>query len=116
MEQVCSKDAVGINTYGSNTKKQVYIYGALDVSPTILKRAYGMNWSIGGWLLFNFLGKSTPERIAELQKQVADEIKTTFASSLTDELSFEQALTPEIAIKYNAKKTGEKYLINPTKT
>jgi len=28
--------------------KQVYIYGVLDFSPTILNRAYGMTWGIGG--------------------------------------------------------------------
>jgi hypothetical protein len=56
-----------------------------------------------------------PQQIAKLQKQVADEIKTTFACAFTDELSFEQAMTPTIVLQYNAKKTGEKYLINPNK-
>ena len=31
MEYNGSKDAVGFNTYGSPTYKQVYIYGALDI-------------------------------------------------------------------------------------
>ncbi|AOW78863.1 NADH oxidase [Colwellia sp. PAMC 20917] len=115
MEQSGSKDAVGFNTYGSETNKQVYIYGGLDFTPTILNRAYGMTWGIGGWLLMSFLGKLQPQQIAKLQKQVADEIKTTFACAFTDELSFEQAMTPAIVLQYNAKKTGEKYLINPNK-
>jgi NADPH:quinone reductase-like Zn-dependent oxidoreductase len=115
MEKSGSKDAVGFNTYGSESNKQAYIYGGLDFSPTTLNRTYGMTWAIGGWLLMRFLGKLKPQQIGQLQKQVADEIKTTFASEFTDELSFEQAMTPETILQYNAKKTGEKYLINPNK-
>lgn len=115
MEYVGSKDATGFNTYGSAANKQVYIYGGLDFSPTVLNRAYGMTWGIGGWLLMRFLGKLKPERVAELHKQVADEILTTFATTFTDELSFEQAMTPAIIKQYNAKKTGEKFLLNPSK-
>jgi len=43
------------------------------------------------------------------------EINTTFASSYTKELSLEEALQPENVALYNAKKTGEKYLIVPNK-
>ncbi len=115
MERVGSKEAVGFNTYGSASNKQVYIYGGLDFSPTTLNRAYGMTWGIGGWLLMRFLAKLSPARVAELYKQVADEIQTTFASTFSDEISFTQAMTPEVITKYNAKKTGEKFLINPSK-
>lgn len=115
MERVGSKDATGFNTYGSPAHKQVYIYGGLDFSPTTLNRAYGMAWGIGGWLLMNFLGRVGLERVIELNKRVADEIQTTFAIDFTDELSFEQAMTPELMRVYNAKKTGEKYFINPNK-
>lgn len=115
MEMVGSKDAKGFNTYGSAENKQVYIYGGLDFSPTVLNRAYGMTWGIGGWLLMRFLGKLTPQKVGELHKRVADEIKTTFAIDFTDELSFEQAITPSVIMQYNAKKTGEKYLVNPNK-
>jgi NADPH:quinone reductase-like Zn-dependent oxidoreductase len=115
MEQSGSKDAIGFNTYGSEANKQVYIYGGLDFSPSTLNRAYGMTWAIGGWLLMRFLSKLKPEQVGQLQKRVADEIQTTFACSFTDELTFEQAMTPEIVLQYNAKKTGEKYLINPNK-
>ncbi len=114
MERVGSKDAVGFNTYGSPDHKQVYIYGGLDFAPTVLNRAYGMSWGVGGYLLMQFLGKITPERIGELHKQVADEISTTFASHYSDELSFEQAMTPKLVAQYNAKKTGEKFYINPS--
>jgi len=114
MERVGSKDATGFNTYGSTHNKQVYIYGGLDLSPTTLNRAYGMTWGIGGWLLMQFLGRIEPSRVAELQTKVADEISTTFANEFTAELSLKDAMDPATAIKYNAKKTGEKYFINPS--
>lgn len=115
MERAASRDASGLNTYGSSTLKQVYIYGGLDLSPTTLDRGYGMSWAVGGWLLPLFLGRVGLEKTAELQKRVADEIGTTFASSYTAELSLEEALYPETVLAYVAKKTGEKYLINPNK-
>jgi hypothetical protein len=31
--------------------KQVYIYGGLDPSPTVLTRNFGFAWSVGAWLL-----------------------------------------------------------------
>lgn len=114
MERIGSKDAVGFNTYGSVSNKQVYIYGGLDFSPTVLSRAFGMTWNIGGWLLMRYLGKVTPQRVGELHARVANEIDTTFASQFTEVLSFEQAMSPSKVHKYNAKKTGEKYLINPS--
>ncbi|GAC15938.1 zinc-binding dehydrogenase [Aliiglaciecola lipolytica] len=113
MERVGSKDAKGFNTYGSADNKQVYIYGGLDFSPTILNRAYGMTWGIGGWLLMQFLGKQTPEKITKLHHKVANEINTTFAIDFTEELTFDQVLQPEVIQKYMAKKTGEKFFLNP---
>ena len=115
MEASGSKDATGFNTYGSDSNKQVYIYGGLDFSPTILNRAYGMTWGIGGWLLMRFLGKLDKKRVGELYQKVATEINTTFASSYSKELSLEEALQPENVALYNAKKTGTKYLIVPNK-
>ena len=45
------KEGGEFSRYGSNTYKQVYIYGGLDRSPTVLNRAFGMSWGLGGWLL-----------------------------------------------------------------
>ena len=115
MERAASRDASGLNTYGSSTMKQVYLYGGLDLSPTVLNRGYGMSWSVGGWLLPLFLGRVGPEKTAELQKRVADEIKTTFASAYTAELSLEEALSAGAVQDYVAKRTGEKYIILPNK-
>jgi len=113
MEMVGSKDATGFNTYGSPENKQVYIYGGLDFAPTVLNRAYGMTWNIGGWLLMRFLAKLDVKDVLALHKRVADEINTTFALEFSNVISLSEAMQPEIISRYNAKKTGEKYLINP---
>lgn len=115
MEMIATKDVKGFNTYGSEANKQVYVYGGLDIGPTTLNRAFGMTWSVSGWLLNRFLARLEPKRIGELHKMIADEINTTFASNYTDEISLEEALDPATVLKYNAKKTGAKFLINPTK-
>lgn len=115
MERAAMRNSTGHSTYGSSTLKQAYVYGGLDSSPTVLDRTYGMSWSIGGWLLPQFLQRIGFERGAELRRRVADEIKTTFASSFTRELSLQEAITPDIIRLYVAKKTGEKYMINPNK-
>ena len=46
-----------------------------------------------------------------LRQRVADELTTTFASHYTDEISLADALDADMARRYNAKKTGEKFLI-----
>lgn len=115
MEAVGSKDATGLNTYGSPELKQVYIYGNLDFSPSVLNRAYGMTWAIGGWLLMRFLGKLEVKDVLAMHKKVADEINTTFALQFSDEITLEEAMQPTNIARYNAKKTGEKFLINPSK-
>ncbi|MFP5488120.1 MAG: alcohol dehydrogenase catalytic domain-containing protein, partial [Acidimicrobiia bacterium] len=56
MERVASEGAT-FSRYGSDTNKQVYIYGSLDRGPTVLHRSFGLTWSVSGWLLTPFLGK-----------------------------------------------------------
>jgi len=101
--------------YGSSTHKQVYIYGALDRSPTELNRNYGMAWSVGGWLLTPFLQKIGLEGGQRLRQRVADEIKTTFASSYSRVVSLAEALSLEAIRTYGRQATGEKFLIDPNK-
>lgn len=113
MEAYFSRDAKGLHTYGSEQEKQVYLYGGLDVSPTVLRRAYGMTWSIGGWLLPRFLAKAGMETAIAMQTRVANEITTTFESNFNKEISLEDVLKPEMIAEYNARKTGVKYLVNP---
>ena len=115
MEVAANQTATEYNRYGSNTFKQVYIYGGLDRSPTTLNRAFGFSWSLGGWLLTPFIGRVGPERFEELKQKVADEIKTTFASHYTKEISLAEVLQPENIGVYAKQATGEKYLVNPNK-
>lgn len=115
MESAAARTAKDYSIYGSTHHKQVYLYGALDPSPTTLTRGYGMAWGVGGWLLPNFLAKAGMETAVRLRTRVAAELKTTFASHYTDEISLAEALDPKIVAQYNAKSTGQKFLILPQK-
>ena len=48
MEEAASSGAQEYSRYGSAVHKQVYIYGGLDTSPTILTRNFGMAWGLAG--------------------------------------------------------------------
>ena len=111
MEMVAVEKLDEYSVYGSTTPKQVYIYGGLDMAPTVLNRGFGMTWSVGGWLLPRFLPKLGMDGIKRLRSRVASELTTTFASSYSDEISLEQALDVDTAKAYNGKHTGTKYLI-----
>ncbi len=115
MEAAAARTPGAYSIYGSIKHKQVYLYGALDVSPTTLTRGYGMAWGVGGWLLPNFLAKIGMEAGNKLRMRVAKELKTTFASHYTDEISLAEALDADIVARYFAKTTGEKFLICPQK-
>ena len=114
METAANRNAATYSRYGSTVFKQVYIYGALDLGPTLLNRAFGMSWSLGGWLLTPFLMKAGVEVVGRLRQRVADELKTTFASHYTATISLADTLRPDIVTAYQRKTTGEKYLIDPT--
>jgi NADPH:quinone reductase-like Zn-dependent oxidoreductase len=115
MEIAANKTAKEYSRYGSNVYKQVYIYGSLDNRPTELSRAFGLTWGVGGWLLTPFLQKIGFEAAQKLRERVAAEIKTTFASTYTKEVSLAGALRLEEIAIYGKQATGEKYLINPNK-
>ena len=115
MEIAANKTAKEYSRYGSTTYKQVYIYGGLDRSPTELNRNFGMAWGLGGWLLTPFLQKIGPEAAQKLRERVAAEVKTTFASTYTKEVSLAEALSLSAIAVYGKQATGEKYLINPNK-
>jgi NADPH2:quinone reductase len=115
MEAAVNRGVSVYSRYGSTTHKQVYLYGALDMGPTVLNRNYGMAWGIGGWLLTPYIEKIGPLAFQELKDRVARELKTTFASRYSQEISLAQALQPDIIAAYSKRATGEKYLINPAK-
>jgi len=113
MEAAAVRNMTEYNRYGSDVFKQVYIYGALDRGPTTLTRNFGFSWSLGGFLLTPFLQKVGLEKIMQMRAKVAAEIKTTFASHYTREVSLAQALSLEAIAVYGKQSTGEKYLIKP---
>ena len=92
MEAAVSRDITEYSVYGSTIFKQVYIYGGLDRGPITLNRSFGFAWGVNGFLLFNALGKLNKDTVAAMRKRIAAEIKTTFASSYTHEVSLAGAL------------------------
>ena len=115
MEAAINRSAKEYSRYGSTTHKQVYIYGSLDTGPTVLNRGFGMAWGVGGWLLFPFLQRIGPAAAQRLRERVVSELKTTFASHYTKEISLAEALSLEEIAVYGKRATGAKYLINPNK-
>lgn len=115
MEAAANRNLKEYSRYGSTTFKQVYIYGGLDPRPTEFIRDFGMTWSMGGWLLFPFLQKTPPATVQQLKQRIATELKTTFASHYTKEISLQEALQLDVIAAYGKRSTGEKYLINPSK-
>jgi NADPH:quinone reductase-like Zn-dependent oxidoreductase len=113
MEAAANARAGEFSRYGSSVHKQVYIYGALDASPTVLNRSFGMAWGIGGWLLTPFLEGAGAETVARLRARVADELTTTFASSYTREVSLAGMLQPDAFNEYVRRATGQKFLVTP---
>jgi hypothetical protein len=113
MEAVASEQAGEFSRYGSDTHKQVYVYGGLDRGPTTLRRDFGMSWGIGGWLLTPFLMKLGQEGSDRLRQRVADEITTTFSSTYGMRLSLADAVDPERVRRYAKMATGDKALITP---
>jgi NADPH2:quinone reductase len=115
MEAAANRSATSYSRYGSSVHKQVYLYGSLDMSPTVLNRNYGMAWGIGGWLLTPFIEKIGPPAFQALKERVARELKTTFASHYSKEISLAEALQLDTIAGYSKRSTGQKYLINPNK-
>jgi len=114
MEAALARKATEYSRYGTTVHKQVYIYGGLDIGPTEINRNVGMYWSVGGWLLTPFLQKIGAQAAQALRERVAREIRTTFASGYSRELSLSQVLQANEIQAYARKGTGAKVLINPS--
>ncbi len=113
MEAALNRTAKEYSRYGSTTHKQVYIYGGLDTGPTTFVRNFGMTWGMGGWLLFPFLQKLTPDAVQALKARVAAELKTTFKSGYSKQVSLSEALQLDTIAAYGRRATGTKFLISP---
>jgi len=62
-----------------------------------------------------YLQRIGAEALQGLKERVAAEIKTTFASHYSAEISLAEALRPDIIEAYGRRATGQKFLINPNK-
>ena len=113
MENAIQRGAKEYSRYGSNTHKQVYLYGNLNLAPTEIKRSFGMAWGVGGWLLFPFLNRIGQERTQALQRRVVDELGTTFASHYSRRISLHDVLDLPTIAGYTERATASKYLIEP---
>jgi NADPH:quinone reductase len=101
--------------YGTTVHKQVYIYGSLDFSPTIIDRKFGMTWSVGGYLLTTALARLGGEAIGRMRARVLAEANTTFASSYAETIGLRDVLQPEVLGVVARRSTGTKYLIDPSR-
>jgi NADPH:quinone reductase len=115
MELAAEKPPKTYSRYGSTVHKQAYLYGGLDPRPTELVRDYGMAWGIGGWLVMNFMQKVGPAVVAKLKERIASELRTTFLSKYSNEISLADVLQLEVIAAYRKRETGQKYLVNPNK-
>lgn len=113
MERGLTRDSKDFNRYGSDTHKQVYLYGSLDFSPTELIRNFGMAWGVGGWLVMSYMRKIGKEAENKLRDRIGRELTTTFATSYAKELSLQQLLDPSEVASYAQRTTGGKVLVRP---
>ena len=101
--------------YGTTVLKQVYIYGSLDFSPTVIDRRFGLTWSVGGYLLTNALARLGGEARGRMRSRVLAEAKTTFASSYAQTIGLRDVLQPDVLAVCARRGTGTKHLIDPSK-
>ena len=113
MEQVAVRKMGEYSRYGSNQPKKMYIYGRLDLGPTVLTPAYGFGWTLSGWLLTPFLQQAGQQTIARMRKRVLAGLTTTFASTYKRRVTLEEMLTRDAVLDYRQMRTGEKYLVTP---
>tara|TARA_B100001179_G_scaffold195508_1_gene153778 strand:- start:161 stop:1273 length:1113 start_codon:yes stop_codon:yes gene_type:complete len=113
MEQVAVNKMSEYSRYGSNQQKKMYIYGRLDLGPTILTPSYGFGFTLSGWLLTPFLQSAGMETVMRMRKRVLDNLTTTFKSNYTKEVTLEGMLEKDAVLQYRKMRTGEKYLVTP---
>jgi NADPH-dependent curcumin reductase CurA len=112
MERAATQGAA-YSRYGSNERKKVYSYGLLDTTPTVLPRTFGFQFEFAGWLLGPFLATAGAETAERMRQRVLAGLKTTFASHYKASVTLDGMLERDAVLDYNARRTGEKYLVLP---
>ncbi len=113
MGVVTTRRMTRYDRYGSSTHRQVYLYGTLDPSPTILTRRSGLAWGMGGWLLTWRLRQFGETTAARMRERIVAELETTFASRYGERITLAQLVEPETIRRYTRRATGEKFLVAP---
>ncbi len=113
MERVAAARMTEFSRYGSDQAKKMYIYGRLDLSPTILTPTYGLNWTVSAWLLMPFLASCDMQTLMGLRQRVVSGLESTFKSTYKAKVDLETMLTKDAITDYAQMKTGEKYLVTP---
>ncbi|WP_186121699.1 zinc-binding dehydrogenase [Burkholderia gladioli] len=113
MGVVTTRRMTRYDRYGSSTHRQVYLYGTLDPSPTILTRRSGLAWGMGGWLLTWRLRQFGEAAAARMRERIVAELDTTFASRYGERITLAQLVEPETIRRYTRRATGEKFLVAP---
>lgn len=114
MEAAFGARQTTFSRYGTSTLKQLYIYGSLNLEPTVLTRSYGSSWAVARFLVLNFLQKAGDETTLSLKNRIVRELSTTFASRYKGTLSLNDVVNPEFIKEYARKSTGSKFLVNPS--
>jgi len=115
MEAALRKRGFPADLYGTTVHKQVYQYGRLDVAPTHLTGSYGMYWGVGGWLVTPRLQALGPRRTQQMRQYAIEERNGIFASDYARTVSLDDLLDPENARSIDAKRTGGKVLVDPSR-
>jgi NADPH:quinone reductase-like Zn-dependent oxidoreductase len=100
--------------YGTTVLKQVYIYGSLDFSPTVIERRFGLTWGVGGYLLTTALARLGGEALGRMRARVLAEANTTFACGYARTIGLSEVLEPEHLAVFARRSTGTKYLVDPS--
>jgi NADPH2:quinone reductase len=112
MEQAASRGGA-YSRYGSNERKKVYSYGVLDTGPTVLNRSFGFQFEFAGWLLMPMLARLGADTAERMRQRVLAGLTTTFASHYKARVTLDRMLERDAVLDYNARRTGEKYLVLP---
>lgn len=101
------------SVYGTPRFKQIYLYGMLDRSPTVLRREYGFAWGVSAWLLPHLLARVGAERAMAMRARVVAELQTIFASHYGTRIALDALLDLEQLRSYGQITTGNKFLVTP---
>lgn len=116
METAAVRKGAGMNNYGSATFKKLYIYGGLNAGEPLILRPHagmgGFNWAVAGFLL----GSGSAAITADDKQRVANEIKTTFATTYSRRLSLENMLEVPEMVEYQKQASNSKSLVTPHAT